>query len=132
MSIPQKINQRLFSFNKYLPSIITTIVLGIGAMGVRGLISNQSDHASIMAHMEKNMKQIEINTVMLKNDVDNKIAQLPPAEWKTRIIALETIQASRGEQMARYEITFKNLENTMAEIKAIVLSLDKKQHQTIQ
>jgi predicted sulfurtransferase len=127
MSIPQKINQRLFSLNKFLPSIITTIVIGIGAMGVNGLIANQSDHASIMAHMEKNMKQIEINTMLVKAETEVKFAHLPPVEWKARIVALENIQAARGEQMARYEITFKNLESTMAEIKTIVISLDRKQ-----
>jgi len=103
-------------------------VLGIGTLGVNAVMSNQADHATLLRSVDANLKQIETNTLLLRAEVDAKIAKMPPQEYRDKVSILETNQMLQGKQIAQFEVMFKNQETQLFEIKSLLISMDKKQH----
>jgi len=107
---PKMINKLEQWSNRWLLPILTLVMIPFVLWCNNAVNQNTQFHLQLVETLKN-------NTLAIRYEMDSKIAALPPAEWKARIIALENVTIARGEQFVR-------LESMLLDVKERVTRLD--------
>jgi hypothetical protein len=97
-----RITNTLYTVNQWLLPIITLIFIPFVIWVNNSVNQNNETHQLLRAKLES-------SDMAIVREFENKLAQLPPPDWKARIIALETNSAQRDIQFAELKIMVSDI-----------------------